>query len=135
MLRCPERTRPSEANLLGVIPSDSDDGGRGNDGEAAVTMICLSSDSRGRGGSRWGKEGGKDEGELGFGGAALMGRGESTWWPSGLGAVGWPPRHGPCLLFCKENRGRGKGHGGLGPCYRSTRLLMHSVHLAPFPSS
>ena len=79
-----------------------------------------------------GKVRGSVESWLGFPGDALIGRGESTWWPFGHGAVGWPPRHGLCLLLCTGEEER-PAVGWAMHC--STGPLVHSVHLAPVPSS
>ena len=51
---------------------------------------------------------------------------------SGRGAVGWPPRHGPCLLLCTGERGRPVVGWAV---HYSTGPVVYSVHLAPVPSS
>ena len=79
-----------------------------------------------------GKVRGSVESWLGFSGDALIGRGESTWWPSGHGTVGWPPRHGLCLLLCTGEEERPVVGWAV---HYSTGPLVHSVHLAPVPSS
>ena len=84
------------------------------------------------GGDSMGKVRGSVESWLGFPGDALIGRGESTWWPSGHGTVGWLPCHGLCLLLCTGEEER-PVVGWAVHC--STGPLVHSVHLASVPSS
>ena len=87
--------------------------------------------SRG-GGDSMGKVRGSVKSWLGFPGDALIGRGESTWWPSGHGAMGWLPRHGLSLLLCIGEEERPLVGWAM---HCSTGPLVHSVHLAPVPSS
>ena len=62
----PELTNPSTAILQDVPPSDDNDGGCCNKGKAVVTAAILTLISSRRRRGRRGKEGGMDEGDLGF---------------------------------------------------------------------